>query len=123
MKDRKSAEYIGFRIYKESKTDKKEPNEPTFISQNIVGETQAWRNTREVIIKLLCFQSTFMMMQVTLTLTVPPGVYCIVPSRAEARGEREFLLQVWVDNRWRCDMEEGDQVKVRDYQVKDSSAQ
>ena len=62
-----------------------------------------------------------MLSQVTLTLTVPPGVYCIVPSRAEARGEREFLLQVWVDNMWRCDMEEGDQVKVRDYQVKDSS--
>ena len=54
MKDRKSAEYIGFRIYKETKTDKKKPNEPSFIyiSQSIVGETQAWRNTREVESKL-----------------------------------------------------------------------
>ena len=53
----------------------------------------------------------------TLTLTVPPGEYCIVPSTYESGIEREFLLRVWVDDRWRCDMKDGVQVKVKDYQV------
>ena len=31
--------------------------------------------------------------------------------------ESEFLLRVWVDDRWHCDMKDGVQVRVKDYQV------
>ena len=52
MKDRKSdAENIGFRIYKVSNKDKKEPIfGPNFInnSNNVVDKTQTWIDYREV---------------------------------------------------------------------------
>ena len=51
MKDRKSAENIGFRIYKVSNKDKKEPIfGPNFInnSANVVDKTQTWIDYREV---------------------------------------------------------------------------
>ena len=51
MKDRKSAENIGFRIYKVSNKDKKEPIfGPNFINNpaNVVDKTQTWIDYREV---------------------------------------------------------------------------
>ena len=55
LKDRKSAKNIGFRIYKVSNKDKKEPIfGPNFInnSSNVVEKTQTWIDYREVLIKL-----------------------------------------------------------------------
>ena len=105
MTDRKSAKNIGFRIYKVLKKDMQEPIfGPNFInnSSNVVEKTKTWVDYREV----------------SLSLSVPPGDYCIVPSTYEAGVEREFLLRVWVDDRWRCDMKDGVQHTVRDYKVR-----
>ena len=54
-KDRKSARNIGFRIYKVTNKDRKEPIfGPNFInnSLNVVDKTQTWIDYREVLIKL-----------------------------------------------------------------------
>ena len=51
MKDRKSAKNIGFRIYKVSNKDKKEPIfGPNFINNpnNVVDKTRTWIDYREV---------------------------------------------------------------------------
>ena len=55
IRDRRSAKNIGFRIYKVSNKDKKEPIfGPNFInnSSNVVEKTQTWIDYREVLIKL-----------------------------------------------------------------------
>ena len=48
MEDRKSADYIGFKIYKTPETDEDQEPEDFMKDSNIVDKTPAWKNTREV---------------------------------------------------------------------------
>lgn len=50
-------------------------------------------------------------------MSLPAGDYCLVPSTYESGQEAEFLMAVWVDHRWECELERRTGERVRDHQV------
>ena len=53
----------------------------------------------------------------TLTVSIPAGDYCIVPSTYQEGEEAEYLLRIWTDTRWSCTVDKGKVETVRDFQV------
>ena len=49
-------------------------------------------------------------------LSLPAGDYCLVASTFNNNKEADFLLRLWVDNRWNCDLERRPGRRVADHQ-------
>eukprot|EP00092_Neocalanus_flemingeri_P023966 GFUD01025998.1.p1 GENE.GFUD01025998.1~~GFUD01025998.1.p1 ORF type:complete len:660 (-),score=136.74 GFUD01025998.1:77-2056(-) len=98
---RRKGEYsIGFRLYdrKEEQNDRILP--PDFINNafNVTATSGAYINSREV----------------SKTFSLPEGSYCLVPSTFASGQEAEYLVRVYVDNRWSCQTE-GKRFTIKDH--------
>jgi len=100
---RKEDRSIGFRVYNVKPDLVNKPTlAPNYINSasNIHEKSGAFINYREV----------------TKTMMLPAGHYCIMPSTYEEGANAEFLLRVWVDTRWNCKVEKGKYETVEDFQ-------
>ena len=51
-------------------------------------------------------------------MALPAGHYCLLPATFHPDLEAEFLVRLWVDSRWDCDLERRSARRVGDYQVR-----
>ena len=125
LPQRSSRKYISFRIYKVSEEYLSSEKLPARYIENalnlVEGGSGTFYNAREVrdastvyIDFLDGYQSLF---QVTLSCDVPEGNYCIVPHTLDSDVEREFLLRIWTNSRWKCELQEGKVETETDYKV------
>ena len=54
--------------------------------------------------------------QVTEVLRLPAGHYCLVVATFHSYQAADFLVRLWVDNRWSCDLERRRGRRVADHQ-------
>lgn len=99
LKRRKGEHSIGFRLY-----DRKDQDEgtlpPNFINNafNVTADSGTYINVREV----------------SKTFKLPEGSYCLVPSTFGSGEEAEYLVRIYVDDRWNCQTE-GKRFTIRDH--------
>jgi len=97
---RKCEHSIGFRIY-----DRKDQAEgilpPRFINNalNVADKSGPFINTREV----------------SKALSLPAGSYSVVPSTFESGQEADYMIRIYVDDRWSCDTE-GERYTIKDHE-------
>jgi len=99
LERRKCEHSIGFRLYE--RTDQPEGILPArFVNNalNVTAKSGPYINVREI----------------SKTLSLSEGSYCVVPSTFSSGEEGEYLIRIYVDNRWRCETE-GERFTVRDH--------
>jgi len=100
LSKRKKEHSIGFRLYKRNEEQSEEALSPNFINNavNVTATSGAYINLREV----------------SKTFNLPEGSYCLIPSTYESGQEAEYLVRIYVDDRWNCNTE-GKRFTVRDH--------
>ena len=53
--------------------------------------------------------------EVSKTLSLPAGSYTLVPSTFEAGKDAEYMIRIYVDNKWSCETE-GERFTIRDHE-------
>merc|ERR1719320_239734 len=99
LERRKCEHSIGFRLYE--RTDQPEGILPArFVNdaRNVTAKSGPYVNVREI----------------SKTFSLSEGSYCLVPSTFSPGEEGEYLIRIYVDNRWRCDTE-GERFTIRDH--------
>ena len=127
LPQRSSKAYISFRIYKVSEeflTADRLPSRYIDNAFNLVeGGSGTFYPSREVNHQSLEQPQWHWILQVTLSCDLTEGDYCIVPSTYQSNVDREFLLRIWTNSRWKCQLQGGKVETETDYKVFDSKSQ
>jgi len=96
---RKGEHSIGFRLYdRKDQTDGPLPSNFINNAYNVKATSGAYINVREI----------------SKTFSLSEGSYCLVPSTFAYGEEAQYLVRIYVDNRWKCDTE-GERITIRDH--------